>query len=349
MLTSVEDPAVLKTVKQFVCLQYGRQGGDFPAPTPSSLMLVDQSKLSSEPYWVCEKTDGTRMLFCCLQHHATPMCLMVNRSFRVFQIQSKWHVSAFQNGGTLLDGELDNEGTFQIFDAVLLSGKSYLKCASYKERLEAARTFISRKFRTMDKCVNMAVKRPVQTCHLSDLIKTIDWAHADGLVFTPENTEIKTNTQDDMFKWKWPEKHTVDLWIRAAPAKSPDEGLYKYDVEDPDPRFCYLHCVANQYGGTPLYCGKVLREAQWTETDGQIVECSFVIQDSQLLDVQSEWEQLRQFRNPRQPNHFRIVQFRKDKSLPNSIRTVCRTMKNRLENITLPQLESWFAQTKPFL
>lgn len=174
----------------------------------------------------------------------------------------------------------------------------------------------------------------------------------DGLIFTPEVGTIKTGTQSDLFKWKPPHMHTVDLWLRSEPAKNPDPSEFEDFEPDPDPDhlYLYLHCVTNQHGGTPLYVAKVRKDASMQE--GRIVECTFEIQDPVPLIRKIEpipdhgmqarpgvhLQLLRFFHSPTGQNTIRIHSNREDKSLPNSVRTAARTLLNRIEAIQLDEI-----------
>lgn len=54
------DQELINAVRKLILKAYGKTGGDFPAPTPSSLMRSDLEQLRRDPYWVVEKTNGTR-------------------------------------------------------------------------------------------------------------------------------------------------------------------------------------------------------------------------------------------------------------------------------------------------
>ena len=105
----------------------------FPGPQPVSIERRHFPLLTQQPYFVCEKTDGTRYLLASTEEGV----VLVNRAFEVIKVQG---VRIPKD--TLLDGELvktrNGKTLFLVFDAVRVKGEN-IKELPLDSRLEKAR------------------------------------------------------------------------------------------------------------------------------------------------------------------------------------------------------------------
>jgi len=109
---------------------------------------------------------------------------------------------------------------------------------SFSKRLDRARELVRKKFRPTEGGIEVTVKRMERKGDILSVLERVDHFKTkenDGLIFTPEVGTIKTGTQSDLFKWKPPHMHTVDLWLRSEPAKNPDPSEFEDFEPDPDP------------------------------------------------------------------------------------------------------------------
>lgn len=186
--------------------------GKFPGPYPCSLEKADLKSIQKTENWLCEKTDGTRVLLVFLTFQGVKMCLLVTRAWDVFVVGLKQIPKAWFQG-TAFDGELvfsKNQWVWLGFDAVYVCGIPvyFMKLS---ERLAAAQ-----------KSMTDYRHDPRDPMHLEfkAYFKVFDdykeyLKHAthpiDGTIVTPEDTPIVLGRHATLFKLKDGGKHTVDF------------------------------------------------------------------------------------------------------------------------------------------
>lgn len=189
---------------------WGSTGTHFPGPQPISIERKHLPLLKQKLYVVCEKTDGVRHLLVCLQIGPKKVCALVDRLFHIRVIRAALPVN------TLLDGELLNE-KFVIHDAMMIGGESVMN-KYLTERLDKIRSVIGPSMR-----IKLIVKRMRPLSDFDALVKETNGDPAiDGFIFTPIKEPVKTGTHETMFKWKPPEKITIDFLCR-------DNALFIWD------------------------------------------------------------------------------------------------------------------------
>ena len=76
---------------------------NLPGPLPASVTRASLRELHSKAYWVCEKSEGERMMFFAKHGRA----FLVDRRFVFLEIKGcPAFLALFPNGATILDGEL---------------------------------------------------------------------------------------------------------------------------------------------------------------------------------------------------------------------------------------------------
>ena len=210
----------------------------FPGPQPISLERVHFPMLHSQPYVVCEKTDGVRhMLVCCELPDGKKICALVDRAFRVT------YTTLTVPRDTILDGEL-LDSVFHVYDAVRIKGEDLRSC-SLTERLTKARAVVKlilKQPKLVVRVKEMVALKDIQTIQLGE--------HTDGLVFTPINEPIRMGTHETLFKWKPRHLITVDFLVQRG------HDLYIQNRKE-------LKQVGVLYPQYPPY------------KDGVILECSY--------------------------------------------------------------------------
>lgn len=182
----------------------------FPGPQPVSIERKHFHLLKRQPYLVCEKTDGIRLL---LASTATDT-VIVNRSFSIQSIKPMRIPK-----DTLLDGELvrvsgSDRMLFLVFDAVRVKGED-LRALPLNERLNKARALLKGVIKTSKDPFEIRVKSMVSLENIRSL-PTIYEYETDGLVMTPVNEPVQTGTHETMFKWKPRERITVDFCLKSG-------------------------------------------------------------------------------------------------------------------------------------
>lgn len=259
-------------------------------------------QLVAEPYWVCEKTDGTRFLMYVTRYKAIKLVALVGRRPEDVYITPITKVPRGWYQGTVLDGELlrdatQNRWTYMIFDASVVEGKDVRNLPFSSRYAEVSKALQFYQPQDGKDRVYLKVKQFASIAALKSCVQRAT-RHAprfplDGYIFTPERDPVVMGRHFRMFKWKTAEDHTIDFQVAS------------------DGRLCILE--KGQL--TPM--GYLVDAGQATE--GDILECK--------LDnfQQGTW---------------RLVKKRIDKTYPNDQLTFQRTLVNIQENITLDELEN---------
>lgn len=215
----------------------------YPGPNPVSISKKSLLEMKPEEYVIAEKTDGVRYsLMLCRDNENQPICVMINRACKKFEINVLADESYFD--GSLFDGELAWENSnstsadkliFWIFDAIFVKGKS-VKENNYVSRFECIKIAFLDPMQILDQTEKRAKElasmgKIVSIRNLSNMIfrpkqavssKEIDtlWHNIplmnhknDGLIFTPLLDAVHLGTHWRQFKWKY--EHTMDLQLRA--------------------------------------------------------------------------------------------------------------------------------------
>ena len=275
----------------------GRLPPIFPGPQPISIERVHMKILKTNPYVVCEKTDGTRVALLAFTFEGKKVTLMFNRSLRMVWTPLNMPKSAHQ--GTLLDGELvDN--TIMMYDAVYISGED-LKTKNFLDRLEKLELFVKGIMRLAKDPVTVKTKKFVTLDELegfqTQIVPSMPYK-TDGLVFTPVNDPIRLGTHETMFKWKPRDENTIDFQVKWKPNGA--VGLY---IQDRGSLYFESEITPDRFDDS--FVG-------WLEEDA-IVECRYMTDD--------------------QPMWWKPVGRRTDKTYPNNRRTYYRTLVNIKEDI----------------
>ena len=189
-----------------------------PVPTPVSLMRKHLGALEDQSYVVAEKNDGKRkqLLLGSTEDDGKPYAVFIDRAWNLDVQQHVEPRSAhefFKKGdvfdGTLFDGEwmpeVNGWPTFVVFDAVAVCGYN-MKKKPFMTRLAIARD-------TINGLEMKGVRLCVKAWHPVSETSTV-WQRqkqADGLVFMPLSDPVQTGRHNRMFKYKTPDKHTLDF------------------------------------------------------------------------------------------------------------------------------------------
>ena len=174
---------------------------NFPGSQPVSIEKKDLFKLFKFPYYVCEKTDGYRMILFCFNYHGKNISLLINRITRIFFVTLTFDNSDIFKG-TIIDGELINncgKWTYVIYDAVSYCGK-YIGKNYLSQRLNYIK---NNNFSSQDMEIKIKKFYPMSNIKkfTEEIYPNLDYP-VDGLIFTPEKIPIQSGTQYSLFKWK---------------------------------------------------------------------------------------------------------------------------------------------------
>ena len=268
----------------------------FPAPQPISVERRHFGQLNSHPYVVSPKADGERFLLVALGDRS----VLINRAFEETDIKFRFKKNAFE--GTILDVEKIGNRIL-VFDAYQVNGE-VIKDKGLDERLERATSLVKSVLKTSKDPLKIEMKPVFERNELEKALNTDFGYETDGLIFTPKDEPARVGTHETMFKWKPLEKNTVDFQV----VPSIREMIYGYDlyVQEHGKKICEVRVPQN------------LVEPHWRpimdagKDQCLILECEYIQGD---------------------PNFWRPIGIRRDKTMPNARRTFQRTLVNIEEDI----------------
>lgn len=204
--------------------------------------------LLQRDYFVCEKSDGLRVLMLILEKAGEQGVFLTTRAGQFVRLpgmrfpRTRHDLNLLHNG-TLVDGELlwearpdgSKELRLLLFDALAVNQKPLLR-SDYNKRLgyldrdlikplfELARQHpkevAAHPFKVRMKQLSQALKLPKVFAELRNL------AHvSDGLIFTPDHSPYLPGTDQLLLKWKPAEENTIDFRVRLEFGTYVDEGL----------------------------------------------------------------------------------------------------------------------------
>lgn len=332
-----------------------------PSPNPVSLekktLPLVESNLTD--YVIAEKSDGVRYLLVLGAYEGRGFSIMVNRKMQMFEVPVQANSEYFK--GSVFDGELVIESInatqerqkFLIFD--LISVKAESRCNStFMERyneyfgifdLEGkdilgydANQWDTIAFEladTKNKIVCMGNKMALQFCpkqfvhavNLGSMWRSMNKLKhkSDGLVFVRTPAPIGTGTDPNLLKWK--ELHTIDLLVEGSYVKGKwtfrifmqnesavvDASQHPFEVSS---RVYYLSMKSNQdLMSTCRYFAENRKN-----TFKLLAECSCLFDESNPVIWCS------------------LVKWRRDKTTPNNVTVIQRTLCNVVDNPTIEDL-----------
>ena len=153
----------------------------------------------SNGYTVTNKLDGERMVVIAIPNGPIKGIFAFNRR-RVVRL------SLNEKG---IDMVLDTEwydDKFHVFDCMRQNGKTITEL-SHSERLTRAKGIVTQ-LQSVE-CFSIAMKQFFPSREAISLLRGMNYEENDGLIFTPNE---KYNS-DSIYKWKFPEKMTIDFQV----------------------------------------------------------------------------------------------------------------------------------------
>ena len=189
---------------------------------PISLTRNDLTRLRRFPYLVSLKAEGVRYI--CLVHNNR--LWLISRKMRVFV--SKADLPSLEKfEGSLLDGELIDEQYFLVLDCIAMCGES---CKN-EPILERMRRSVNLGILLYTGSIGIYFRPQeyldrTQIQSLLERQRSLQWK-SDGVILQPARLPYRLGIDFNLFKWKPPEKNTVDFFFNEA-----DSGLYCKKVKD---------------------------------------------------------------------------------------------------------------------
>ncbi|THU85651.1 mRNA capping enzyme, alpha subunit [Dendrothele bispora CBS 962.96] len=319
----------------------------FPGAQPVSFGTRDLLKLESQDFWVCEKSDGIRVLFLVhvdMQSPDNQRVYLIDRHNK-YRMLDGFFFPHHENPmhplrDTLLDGELlidvdphTNKETLRllVFDCLVVDGQNVMSRPLDKRYGRLNEWFYKpyakmlRDYPEMIESALFQIKvKPIRSSYNADQVFTVDipaLQHGnDGLIYTCVNAPYTPGTDSNIMKWKPPSENSIDfkLVLRFPPLPN--------NPKEPD--FC-----AKPVFLLEAWCGDKNGVAKYEQYDHLYVE-------------DKEWEEYRMKRSGEQYDdrivevhwdpdamHWRMMRFRNDKPNGNHINVVENIIQSIAEGV----------------
>ena len=210
-LTGQDKKACVGMLFSMMSLQRARNRDAFPGANPVSIERAVLPKLFNEMYWASAKTDGNRILLMAVTLKGRKLCVMVDRSMRMYVVTGSLPTMSFES--SLLDGELvefaDGRWRYLVFDCIYLAGLS-LGAYPFSKRMMFVESWLQDLGQGLDD-LEVRVKRFAVVGR--DTLPFEDGMPDDGLIFVPEFQPYSCYRNDSLLKWKAHQQHTVDFRV----------------------------------------------------------------------------------------------------------------------------------------
>lgn len=336
---------VTADLKMMICklLNSPKPSKTFPGSQPVSFQHSDlQEKLMAQDYYVCEKTDGLRVLMFILLNPVTGEqgCFMIDREnnyylingFRFPKLPSKRKEELLETlqDGTLVDGELViqknpvtklTELRYLAFDCLAINGRSLTSSPTSSRLAHLGKEFFKPYYDLRSVYPNqcstfpfkISMKRMDFSYDLVRVAKSLDkLPHmSDGLIFTPVRTSYTLGTKDSLLlKWKPEQENSIDFKLILEIPMVEDTSLPK---KDPN-RWYYNYDIKPVFsiytwlGGTD-YNGRIKNFTEpFSKKELELLQRTYK-KFAELGISDSEWNELKSIE---QPLNGRIVECTKN-------------------------------------
>ncbi|CCF60591.1 hypothetical protein KAFR_0K02360 [Kazachstania africana CBS 2517] len=341
----VQPGNVTQDLKMMVCklLNSPKPAKAFPGSQPVSFQHSDiEEKLLSHDYYVCEKTDGLRVLMLIVINPVTGEqgCFMVDREnnyylvngFRFPKLPKKRKEELLETlqDGTLIDGELViqtnpvtklQELRYLMFDCLAINGRCIIQSPTSSRLAHLGKEFFKPYYdlRSVyrDHCSTFPFKISMKHMDFSyDLVRVANSLDklphmSDGLIFTPVKNPYYVGGKDSfLLKWKPEQENSVDFKLILDIPIVEDPSLPK---KAPN-RFYYNYDIKptfNLYvwlGGADVNTRLKNFEKPFDKKELELLERTYK-KFAELEISDDKWEEMKKLE---QPLNGRIVECTKD-------------------------------------
>jgi len=336
-LSSLLNPSVLTdaTMAKTLKFSFGTQSetthppvSAFPGSIPVSYMKADLPNLYNAQFFFAfaPKTNGLRFLLVACTLFQQPMLLLINRAQQIFWMQVEAPDIMFD--GTVLDGELvplkNGRFCFVVYDCAQANG---VNCSEYNYlvRLQIGSMIVQ----TWEKMVktfdafpcSFRTKQVFKGSQILDLLESLPSMdhEVDGLIMTAVEPSMTMGQTSFIYKYKKGNDHTIDF-------------MFAHDFEEKTSR---LLCIKGEKEWKTCFEIDVFV----TEKDSKEISRRLGLvpvcetQLSLLEMLQGKIVECRKF------DHFWMIEsIRWDKTAPNRLSTVQKTLQNIQENLSIIDL-----------
>lgn len=282
-------PSVIYPLKEELSKLCGvKHGTRFPGSQPISFTQDHLQLLEKMDFWVCEKSDGLRvMVFIRMNQHTNEQeTWLVDRKQRFFRVFfPPWMTSGHQIGGTVIDGELiididkiTGEQTlrYYAFDCLVFNGT----CITHKDitkRYATLMQFIVQPFEKGLKAnpdwrnflpFEMVAKKQDRAYGVSQVLEHIEkLQHGhDGLIFTCAQTPYVLGTDEKILKWKPASENSIDFKLRLRFPPSPhDPDTPNFTAKPAFLLYTWLGGSANSSSSYEFFDSMDMTDEEWED------------------------------------------------------------------------------------
>jgi mRNA guanylyltransferase len=250
-------------LKEAVANLLERDNLRFPGAQPVSFAREHVSELQRHEYFMCEKTDGLRvLLFLHFMERPDgrfePVTFLIDRKNNYYEVQPPFRIPHYEHlnepepflFGTLLDGELVHDQypgepgprlNYYVFDCLAINDQN-VTGRTLDKRLGRLHEWVIKPYEAMltrnfgknirpDDLKPFALKgkRTYSAYKLEEIFNHVlpNLKHGnDGLIFTCVSTPYQFGTDRHILKWKPPHENTIDFKLRLGdfPQIDPQDG-----------------------------------------------------------------------------------------------------------------------------
>ncbi|KAN0063855.1 Dcp1p-Dcp2p decapping enzyme complex alpha subunit [Thecaphora frezii] len=344
----------------------------FPGAQPVSFDKNSIHLLTTEDYWVCEKSDGQRVLILIVIPSKTNVqeVFLIDRKNDYYQVPNLFfphhlprHPDAVKSGGmrkdTLMDGELvidtDDDGrqklVLLLFDLIVID-RELLAERPLSKRYGRLNTFIYPPYQKfLKQHPKLAAMQPfevqVKKMDLSygvgavwnDVVPNLKHGN-DGLIFTCLNSGYVMGTDPKILKWKPPSENSIDfkLSLRFPPDLERDPRGNLPDLTSM-PFFELRQYMGSSASGEYEYFDEL-----WVEP----AEWATMVESGEQFDdriVECVWEtdpnpatELLREKQVQLPPRWRLMRIRDDKHHGNHCSIVEKILKSIRDGVEVDEL-----------
>lgn len=327
-------PALEEKLQVLVSRVMGTRPNQFPGSQPVSFTRANLEELEDHDYFLCEKSDGIRVLLFCTKIDGQEHQYFIDRKNEYYAVPHLHFPSAIRRkeplNDTLIDGELvismatptsQPQLTFLAFDCMVLEGENICD-RPFDRRLGRLHDMVIKPYLESRQREN-----PVFTIKLKSMNRSYGTTlmfnsvlpglthDNDGLIFTRRESPYKVGTDENILKWKPPHENSIDFRLKLGEFPNPNS----LGFSDEKPTFqLYIH-TGNSGGRLPWseYAPLELTDEEWEVMkglnevlDGRVIEC--------FLGDDNKWHY--------KPRSDGTPLFRDDKPEANHISTVKKVM-----------------------
>ncbi|KAH7926628.1 mRNA capping enzyme [Leucogyrophana mollusca] len=296
----------------------------FPGSQPVSFASKHLERLEKQDFWVCEKSDGIRVLFF-LQTDilsGSQVVYLIDRHNSYRELPGFWfphhekHTAPLKD--TIIDGELvidfdprtrQEALRYLAFDCLVVDGQNVMSRPLDKRYGRLRDWFYKPHSKMIQELPHMAARQPFDI-----KVKDISFSYGieqvfqvvipalhhgnDGLIYTCVATPYIAGTDQNILKWKPPSENSIDfkLVLRFPPSKK-NPSQPDYHVKP----FFGLHVYCGDERGQPKYepyDEMFVDDAEWEK-----MKLSGEQFDDRIVEV--HWDST--------VSHWRMMRFRDDK------------------------------------